>query len=321
MKLNKYFALGAIAATTACVCGSALAQSNVTIYGRLNTSVERQKGANGKSLWIEQNNSSRFGFKGTEDIGGGVKAGFQLESGFSSDTGATTSTFFNRQAEVNLSDSSLGMVRLGHFTAESYYATADFVSNHNHDTGTSADVLYAGFARTDNTVAYRAPTLVTGLSMEVARALSEGVPGKRATTDFAANYQAGPLALGLGYNTYGTTAHQVAVRGYYNIGPFGFGGYVQRDKDTFGVNTGSRTNVRLSGMYTMGASEFHLNGGSAGKAGTIANSKAQQYTVAYNYNLSKRTKVYTFYTKVNDGNAALYGGDFSSLAVGLRHNF
>ena len=40
-----------------------------------------------------------------------------------------------------------------------------------------------------------------------------------------------------------------------------------------------------------------------------------------NYNLSKRTKVYTFYTKVNDGAAALYGGDFSSFAVGMRHNF
>ena len=56
------------------------AQSSVTLYGRVNTSVERQK-VGGTSNTVMQNNSSRFGFKGTEDLGGGLKAGFQLESG------------------------------------------------------------------------------------------------------------------------------------------------------------------------------------------------------------------------------------------------
>ncbi|HEY8879644.1 MAG TPA: porin, partial [Roseateles sp.] len=46
-----------------------------------------------------------------------------------------------------------------------------------------------------------------------------------------------------------------------------------------------------------------------------------QWTLAYNYNLSKRTKVYAFYTSVDDGAAKVYGGDFRSLALGMRHNF
>ena len=87
----------AVAGTTA-----AMAQSSVTLYGRVNTTVERQKVGDVTTTGMF-NNSSRFGFKGTEDLGGGLKAGFQLESGFNSDTGASSPTFFGRQSEVNLS--------------------------------------------------------------------------------------------------------------------------------------------------------------------------------------------------------------------------
>ncbi len=71
---------------------AAFAQSSVTLYGRVNTTVERQEVGNVKTTGLF-NNSSRFGFKGTEDLGGGLKAGFQLESGFESDTGASAGNF------------------------------------------------------------------------------------------------------------------------------------------------------------------------------------------------------------------------------------
>jgi hypothetical protein len=75
-------------------------------------------------------------------------------------------------------------------------------------------------------------------------------------------------------------------------------------------------------MYTVGNSEFHLNYGHAGaysdRVGSFGDS-ANQYTLGYNDNLSKRTKVYGFFTKVADS-GSLYG-DFQSLAVGVRHNF
>lgn len=50
-------------------------------------------------------------------------------------------------------------MRLGNFISESYYATADFISNHNHDTGSSVDALYAYPARNINKIAYRTPSL------------------------------------------------------------------------------------------------------------------------------------------------------------------
>jgi predicted porin len=306
-----HLALAAVAALSA---GAAAAQSNVTIYGRMNLSVERQK-AGDVSNTVMQNNASRIGFKGTEDLGGGLKAGFVLEHGLSADTGAQTQTeFWARQSELNLSGG-FGMLRFGRYTSEAYFATADYVSMHNHDTGTSADALYAYLGRDVNKIAYRTPD-INGLTVETAVSLRENVG--EYTYDVAANYGMGPLQLGAGYQKDGD-ANQFALRALYTLGDFTFGGYVQRDEDVYA--SGSRTNVRLSGMYSMGASEFHLNVGRAGEYSDVDDSDATQFTLAYNYNLSKRTKLYAFYTKLNDSSAGVYGGDFSSFALGLRHNF
>ncbi|GIX23619.1 MAG: porin [Caldimonas sp.] len=306
----------AVAAVAALAAGSALAQSNVNIYGRMNVSVERQK-AGGQSLTGLVNNASRIGFRGTEDLGGGLKAGFVLEHGFNIDTGAQTQTeFWARQAELNLSGG-FGMLRLGRYTSEAYFATADYVSMHNHDTGTSSDALYAYITRDTNKIAYRTPDL-GGLTVEAAMSLKEAAANH--SYDLAANYGMGPLQLGAGYSKLGDQ-NQFALRALYTLGDFTFGGYVQRDEDGFGAGLGKRTNVRLSGIYAMGASEFHLNVGRAGEYDNVNDSDATQFTLGYNYNLSKRTKLYAFYTKLNDGSASVYGGDFSSVALGLRHNF
>ncbi len=318
--MNMPFTRIGLAAALSLTAIAASAQSNVTLYGRVNLSVESQK-VGDATRTVLQNNSSRWGLRGSEDLGGGLKAGFNLESGFAADTGTSASTFFGRRSEVNLSGG-FGTLRMGRFFSEAYFATADYVSNHNHDTGTSADALYAYLGRDANKIAYRLPDFAKDLSIEGAVLLHEGVAGQKNNYDFAVNYATGGLQLGLGYelaDTQTTKKNQAAFRAYYTTGPFGFGGYVQRDKNAFG--TGSRTNVRLSAMYTMDLSEFHINVGSAGDTGSIKDSSARQYTLAYNYLLSKRTKVYTFITKVDDNKAGLYGGDFRSFAVGVRHNF
>jgi predicted porin len=311
-----------VAALATLAAGSAFAQSSVTIYGRLNETVERQKFGTADPVWVLQNSASRIGFKGTEDLGDGLKAGFQIEHGFSPDTGAAASTFWGRQSEVNLSGG-LGTLRLGNFTSEAYFATADYVSMHNHDTGTSEDKLYAYLGRNSNKIAYRTPS-VGGLTVEGGVSLSEN-SGQGRTVDVAVNYANGPLQLGAGYERVQITGQkQFAIRGLYEIGSFVVGAYVQRDDDAYA--SGKRTTSRLSGMYTLGSSEVHLNFGNAGEYSNVANSGARQFTVAYNYNLSKRTKVYTFYTKVDNKAAASYftnvaGADFQSFAVGIRHNF
>ena len=319
------------------------AQSSVTLYGRVNTTVERQKDGDDKVTGMF-NNASRFGFKGTEDLGGGLKAGFQLESGFNSDNGSgsgwthpASGMSFARQSEVNLSGG-FGMIRLGNFVPESYYASADYVSLHNHDTGSSSDVLYQdpvwfgtryapgstnqGLS-TRNKIGYRTPSF-GGLTVDASMSLHEkdaAIPRKNGY-DLAANYNLGALALGAGYSKVGDN-WQASLRGLYTFGQFTVGGYYQRnDEDVLGT----RNNFRLSGMYTLGASEFHVNVGHASKWTNVSDSAATQWTLGYNYNLSKRTKVYGYYTRVNNDAGANYGvsaagHDFSSVALGIRHNF
>jgi predicted porin len=306
-----------LAALATLASSAAMAQSSVTVYGRLNATVERWD-ANGTKSWQEVNNASRIGFKGTEDLGGGLTAGFQLEHGFNVDTGGQSqSRFWARQSEVNLASKSAGMLRLGNMTSEAYYATADYVSMHNHDTGTSSDALYAYLGRNINKVSYRTPDMA-GFTAEAGMSLGESPTVDRAF-DVAVNYGAGPLHVGVGYEKSGS-ANQIAVSALYEFGAFTVGGYYQRDKNGWLANGDTRNTWRLAGMYTMGAGEFHANVGVAGDYKNASNTDATQWTLGYNHNLSKRTKVYTFFTKISD-DSGTYGGDFSSLALGVRHNF
>ncbi|HEY0957130.1 MAG TPA: porin [Roseateles sp.] len=304
-----------VAALAALVAAPAFAQSSVTLWGRLNTTVESQKLGSQDRKVVVQNNNSRLGFKGTEDLGGGLKASFSLEHGLESDTGAASggTTFWNRASWVQL-EGSFGAVRLGKWFPGSYFATADYVSMHNHDTGTSEDKLYGTRFTTNNKVSYFTPT-VSGFNAEVGVAAGEGTVPR--AWDVAVNYDMGPLHAGFGYEKVGIYK-QYAFRGLYELGAFTFGGYFQREE----VNGFKSRDVgRLAAMYTLGQSEFHLNvgGSKAGGNGAFRTGGAKQVTLGYNYNLSKRTKLYGFYTKTD------YNGvgqlDFNSLAAGVRHNF
>ena len=315
-----------VAAIATLAASAAMAQSSVTIYGRLNLTAESMD-SNGVKTKVLNNNASRLGFKGTEDLGSGLKAGFQLEHGFNPDTGLPSSSFWGRQSEVNLSGG-FGKVRLGNFFSEAYYATSDYIGMHNHETGTSSDALYAYLGRNINKIGYRTPEFIKGLTIDAAVSAGEG-GGRVRNYDGAINYQLGALHLGLGYEKAGS-AKQVALSALYEMGPFVVGGLVQRDTDGYGAGLGNRTHFRVSAAYNLGASEFHVNVGKAGDYSKLSNSSARQYTLGYNYNLSKRTKVYGYYTKVDASEGTVagrrvtitpYASDFSSLAVGVRHNF
>jgi predicted porin len=310
----------ALVAALAAIAAPAFAQSSVTLWGRINTTIESQSFNGGDRIATVQNNSSRIGFKGTEDLGGGLKAQFLLEHGLNSDDGRqSNSAFWNREAAVQLAGS-FGTIKLGRWTPGSYFATADYVSMHNHDTGTSSDALYAFGTAYDqaNKVGYFTPT-IGGFSGEITVHAGEGAPGEDHSYDLSGYYDMGPLHLGAGFGKKGS-AEQFAIRALYEMGAFTFGGYWQVEDTDVGSN--SKRNIgRVSAMYTMGASEFHVNVGGTESGGTAGfnGHGAKQYTFGYNYNLSKRTKVYGFYTAIdaNDTNR----GDFDSFAVGIRHNF
>lgn len=345
-----------IAAAAVLAAGTAFAQSSVTLYGRVNTSVEYQTtetAAGAKShVSVLQNNASRWGLRGSEDLGGGLKGLFVLESGFNSDTGAGAGDgLFGREAWVGV-QGNFGRVRLGNLGATAaYYATADYISMHNHDTGTSSDAFYlypgasgGGVVTLRNAVAYNTPSF-GGLVVEGQFGLREnGASAPKNVAVLAANFDRGPLHLGGAYvkgavnstvftlpGTVGasTDGKELGLRALYELGSFTVGAYAIRNEVDFGAVEAKRNIYRLSGMYTLGGSEFHVNVGYADKVkvggATVAASDAIQYTLGYNYNLSKRTKVYAFYTAVDNKLGATYTGapgtDFSSVAVGVRHNF
>ncbi|BEV17886.1 porin [Herbaspirillum sp. DW155] len=125
-----HFTAGMLAAFAALTASGAQAQSSVTIYGLIDSGVEYLTNANaaGNSLVRLSSgtmNTSRIGFRGTEDLGGGLKAVFQLENGFKLDNGGLdgdANQLFNRQSNVGL-EGGFGRVVAG----RSFSTTYDFI--------------------------------------------------------------------------------------------------------------------------------------------------------------------------------------------------
>lgn len=123
--MNKNILAAAIAAA---VSGSAWAQTSVQVYGLIDTGVEyvtNAKESGGNSLRVSSggSNNSRFGFRGSEDLGGGLKAVFQFESPVLSDTGEIDGPLFRRQANVGL-EGKFGRVIIG----RSFTTVYDFIN-------------------------------------------------------------------------------------------------------------------------------------------------------------------------------------------------
>src|SRR5471030_393724 len=132
-KLTASLTVIAVSLITASLSRAALAQSSVTLYGTLDTGIDyisNQKTASGGSAaWAMQSgnvSTNRWGLKGTEDLGGGLKAVFDLENGFNVDNGKLSNggDEFGRQAWVGISSTVYGTVTLG----RQYDSMVDFVA-------------------------------------------------------------------------------------------------------------------------------------------------------------------------------------------------
>ena len=126
MNLNK--ALIAVAALGA-FSAAAHAQSSVTLYGSLDAGIAYVNNAGGHSAWLQSSSllsNTYFGLKGAEDLGGGLKAIFKLESGFDMSNGKFNSngSMFNRQAYVGIQSDKYGTFTLG----KQYDSVVDYLS-------------------------------------------------------------------------------------------------------------------------------------------------------------------------------------------------
>jgi predicted porin len=330
------------------------AQSSVTLFGVLDVNARYVKNdeTSLKTLSAGGINTSRFGVRGTEDLGGGLKAGFWLESGINPDTGSTSedlskpgSRFWNRRSTVSLSSSTLGEIRLGRDFTPTYngYTAYDafgsngvgavdkfFVStlgagNPSIDTGT----------RADNLVSYFTPGGLGGFYGQLSAAAGEGNSGKRYLGG-RAGYAAGPLDVSAAYGqtrvtpgASGEDTYQVVDFGAaYDfgvaklLGIFGQSKYGELKMDVLEI--GALVPV---GNGTIRASYVRANA----KGGAIESDDATQLALGYVHNLSKRTALYTTVARVNNKGAAKFavasspalpaGKDSTGFELGIRHSF
>jgi len=161
------------AALIAGFAGVAQAETSVTLYGIIDTGIgynkvkgERADGSkfDGSKFGMINGvqNGSRWGLRGTEDLGDGLKAVFQLESGFTSNNGesAQNGRLFGRQATVGLQSDSWGRLDLGRQTniASKYFASIDPFGNGFGQANHGVSLSAANTVRYDNMVMYQTPS-------------------------------------------------------------------------------------------------------------------------------------------------------------------
>jgi predicted porin len=159
--------------------GVASAQSSVTLYGTIDLSgkyVKNDGSSRRYSLSQDGINSSQLGFKGVEDLGGGLKAGFVLLAGVNADTGSTNSKLFNRRATASLIGG-FGEVRLGRDYTPTFWNDTIFDAFGTNGLGDSSHVLQlatATFVRADNSIGYFLPSNIGGVYGQFMAAAGEG---------------------------------------------------------------------------------------------------------------------------------------------------
>lgn len=198
------------------VAGAAHAQSNVTLYGIVDTGIGWQNNSTtvgstsgGKSL-VRMNQGiwagSRFGLKGSEDLGGGNKAIFTLEQGFNSATGAqaVSGLSFNRQAWVGLSNATYGTVTAGrqytpYYTLLSPWSPTTWLTGAYGAHPGDLDSLDTSY-RTNNQVVYMSPN-IAGFTFGGGYAFggTAGSAYANSVWSLAAQYKNGPFGIGVGY--------------------------------------------------------------------------------------------------------------------------
>jgi predicted porin len=341
--------------------GVASAQSSVTLYGTLDLSakyVKNDGSAKRYSLSQDGINSSQLGIKATEDLGGGLKAGFVLLSGINADTGSANGQFWNRRATVSLWGN-FGEVRLGRDYTPTFWNNTIFDAFGTNGLGDSSHVQQLGvatFVRANNSIGYFLPSGIGGVYGQVMVAAAEGdtgpTPYGAGTAAVGANpgryvggrvgFAAGPFDVAAAYanQRLDTLPGQPSQKTYniggsYDLSVVKLLGYFDRDTLSYTGVDKKENRYSLSAVVPIGQSEIHA-GYSASKLDfNGVSTKVDQFALGYVYNLSKRTAVYATVSQVSNKNATsnsvtsgtaqtaapTAGGKSKGAEFGLRHFF
>ena len=347
-----------IALAVLAASGAAMAQSSVTLYGVVDTGLTYSKGE--ESVYgmthVGGNVNSRLGFRGVEDLGNGLKATFNLEAGMGVDDGNnymdkdSNGMAFRRTSTVGLAGN-FGEVRLGRMLTSSYLAVSRYDAF--GDTGIGASLAWnipqTGYApRTENAISYTSPNF-SGFKIGAEYGFGEQQKASDSRyVGIGATYDNGPLSLGLGVDRLNgdtqnntqwdenqTTWH---LGGSYNFGVAKLLGFYKETKfKETGLNAGNdSTKFKTFGLGVTAP---------VGAAGEVRasynnykisddNGKADQLSLGYVHNLSKRTALYGTYSYIKNkdgldfelngamGGAGLKDGEKQhGLQLGIRHAF
>ena len=344
----------------ACFClmqASAQAQSTVTMYGVMDIGMSYdQGGINGNALRVTSGmaTQSRWGFRGTEDLGNGLSTYFVLEGGIHADTGGSTqnSTLFGRTSIVGLSNS-LGTVSAG-LQDTPYFTTLN----------TIVDPLRNGIARSNNLMAatgFRAgnsilvrSNKVNGFNadlMYVAGEVAGDVNAGRAIGG-SFGYSEGPLNLRIAYHNKNNDSASIqntskarnllfAANYDFGIAKTYFGYAIDKGLNSASLNNAAASFGGIAPTASTDSRDLHLGVSVPFGMQTVVATyirkddktslaqDAQQYALAYMFAFSKRTDVYTSYAIIRNKNGAAYtegnseeaGTGNKQFTVGLRHRF
>ncbi|MFM0739170.1 porin [Paraburkholderia xenovorans] len=348
----------------ACIAASAAhAQSSVTLYGSIDVGVAYVNNAGGASkVFMEQGESQpdRWGLYGVEHLGGGLSTEFRLENGFYTNSGAmaSPSTLWNRQAWVGLVSESIGTLRLGRQTPFSFdwlspfstaYQSGNWFAFHPGNIDQLADTSVVPY---NNAARYISPSfhgLTVGAMMglgnttnfgygrNLSAAVKYDLGAFHATAVYQDEHNRTPTITTVTAPTFGGlpaasyTADSTEEEGFgasYDLGAFKLHAMYTRVKlTTAGISElfqsyDGGVNYRVSPASLIGF---------GGATTTLAGSRYTQFSLGYNYSLSKATQVYadTNFERASGDNAraALYTAGISSTSnqlsfkIGMHHSF
>ena len=347
-----------IALAVLAAAGTASAQSSVTLFGVIDATVQRVSNSGGGSvtrLTDSGYNSSRLGFRGTEDLGGGMSASFWLEAGVNNDDGqgdptsatnqaigafnpatganapvrsGTQGLTFNRRSTVSLAGG-WGELRLGRDYTPQFWNLTTFDPFGTNGTGTTqtlnSSITGPTAVRASNSIGYFLPSNLGGFYGQFQHYRGENASTVGATEDdgngnaVRLGYAAGPVNVAL------SVARTDAAAGdfkFANIGAqWDFGvaklmGHISREEA--GALEGK--GWLIGTLVPVGAGEIRASY-SVYELDTAAEPRSRKLALGYVHNLSKRTAVYTTVARVrNDGGAAASAVPGAAGAPGVNSN-
>lgn len=340
-------------------CGTACAQTNVVFYGVLDLGISVDGGglaasANQVRVTSGMATQSRWGFRGSEDLGGGLAAFFVLEGGIHADTGTSTqnNTIFGRNTAVGLRGN-FGAISIGVQDTPLFTTLNTVVDPLRNGIIRSNNLMAPTGFRTGNSVLWRSREFA-GFSGDLMVAPGEVAGDSTASRAIGGSfgYARGPLTARVAYhqknNDTATLKNTEAARNTllganYDFGPLkGFLGYeINRGPNSAPLNntaavfggapptasTDSR-DLLLAASMPFGASTVVLSYVHKNDR-TRFDQDAHQLGAAYMYAFSKRSDIYTSYAKIHNQHGAAYtegnseepGTGNRQFTIGLRHRF